>query len=122
MTFDLRMSGPMDILDEPHCPIPLEKMALLLGRDESSLDSMIDRMPNDTRAQLAVYCFGRCHTREAGFRIARRCEKQDLTRVAGLVGAALFAQSREPVAPAVAHWNPKPKVTLARPLDQDRAH
>ena len=106
----------MDVLSEPHCPIPLEKMALLLGRDDPSLDSMIDKLPSETRAKLAVYCFGRCHTREAGFRIARRCEKQDLTRVAGLVGAALFTQSREPAAPIVAAWNAGLKVSLAQPL------
>ena len=103
----------MDRLNEPHCPIPLGQIALLLGRDAPSLDSMIDKMPNDTRAQLAVYCFGRCHTREVGFRIARRCEKQDLARVAGLVGAALFMQSREPVAPTVAPWNARHSVASA---------
>ena len=104
----------MDVPNEPHCPIPLDNMALLLGRDEPSLDSMIDKLPNDMRAQLAVYCFGRCHTREAGFRIARRCEKQDLTRVAGLVGAALFAQSREPVVPSASQWNPQSRAAFAR--------
>ena len=62
----------MDRLNEPDCPIPLEKMALLLGRDEQVLDSMIENMPKTTRAELAVYCFGRCHTREVGLHIASR--------------------------------------------------
>ena len=45
----------MERLNEPDCPIPLERMALLLGRDEESLDEMIDKMPSEARAQLAVY-------------------------------------------------------------------
>ena len=116
------MISAMDRLNEPHCPISLEKMALLLGRDEPSLDSMIEKLPNDTRAQLAVYCFGRCHTREAGLRIARRCEKQDLTRVAGLVGAALFAQSREPIAPTASQWNPQARAAFAQVRAGSREH
>jgi hypothetical protein len=67
---------------------------------------------------LALFCYRRSHLHMMGLTIAAGCDEDDLVRIGGRVGAALFARSRE-AAPAQAaqlhHFNRR-KVTLATGL------
>jgi hypothetical protein len=47
-----------------------------------------------TRARLAVFLYGRMHTRELGVRVAATCEAALLMQSAGALGEAIYAQSR----------------------------
>ena len=45
------------------------------------------------RAEMALFCYGRTHTREQGRAIAAACERDDLVRAGGQAGAVLFDQA-----------------------------
>jgi hypothetical protein len=47
-----------------------------------------------TRSMLALFCYRRSHLENAGLAIAATCEEPDLLSAGGVLGAALFARSR----------------------------
>ena len=84
----------LGLLDEA-CPVSLETLGALYRADEEQLAEMLAGLPETTRAQLAVYLYGRSHTHELGIRIAAGCEVSTLRRAAGLIGNVLYEQSRK---------------------------
>lgn len=83
------------------CPVPLDLVASLIRAAPEELADLLEGVPEVTRAELAVWLYGRSHTHEMGVRIAATCEGASLRRAAGLLGNALHELSRRPyVAPS----------------------
>ena len=87
----------LGLLDEI-CPVPLDQLGALYRADDETRDELLSEIPEKARAKLAVYLYGRRHTHELGIRVAAGCDGSTLRRAAGLVGNALFEQSRQPYA------------------------
>lgn len=85
-------------LTEEICPVSLELLGEMYRADAERLADLLAELSETTRAKLAVYLYGRSHTHELGLRIAAGCEGSTLRRAAGLVGNAIYEQSRQPYA------------------------
>ncbi|MCK2056946.1 hypothetical protein [Methylobacterium sp. 37f] len=79
---------------EDGCPVPAEMLGRLYRADAETLSNLIAGISQRTRAQLAVFLYGRIHTRELGVRIAAMCEAALLMQTAGTLGEVIYAQSR----------------------------
>ena len=88
----------LGLIDEA-CPVSLDRLGALYRADDEALGDMLDAIPEATRARLAVYLYGRSHTRELGLRTAATCSGAELRRAAGLLGNAIYEMSRQPYQP-----------------------
>lgn len=79
---------------EDGCPVPAETLGRLYRADASALPGLVADVPERTRASLAVFLYGRVHTRELGVRIAATCEAALLMQIGGTLGEVIYAQSR----------------------------
>jgi hypothetical protein len=59
---------------EDGCPVPVEMLGRLYRADAETVPSLVAGIPQRTRARLAVFLYGRMHTRELGVRVAATCE------------------------------------------------
>ena len=57
--------------------------------------ALIDAVPPNTRALLAVYCYRRAHLAPLGLAIAASCHEDDLAEHGGNLGSDLFEKSRK---------------------------
>ena len=89
-------------VDDPaaDCPVATEVLGRLITSEAETLPTLLEAIPEATRARLAVYLYGRSHTHELGIRIAATCERRALKQAPGLVGDALHDLSRKPYAAA----------------------
>jgi hypothetical protein len=121
MHADHRMS------DDENCPVGDELLGEMYRASEASLPVLVATVEPDLRAMLALFCYHRSHLHSLGRSIAASCSADELVRVGGAVGAALFATSREPVPPKPGtYYSNRRKVTLSTgsirkmaPLDDD---
>ncbi len=59
------------------------------------------QIPALKRAQFAAYLYGKSHTHQLGLKVARACDREDLIRVAGEIGAVIHGQAHlKPAKPA----------------------
>ena len=79
---------------EDGCPVPAETLGQLYRADAEALSNLVAGIPQRTRARLAVFLYGRMHTRELGVRVAATCEAALLMQTAGTLGEVIYAQSR----------------------------
>jgi hypothetical protein len=79
---------------EDGCPVSPEMLGQIYRAEAATLPSLVAGIPERTRARLAVFLYGRTHTRELGVRVAAACEAALLMQVAGALGEAIYAQSR----------------------------
>lgn len=80
--------------NEADCPVPLELLSFLLRISEDQAAHQLNQLPEQTRVNLAIFCFARVHMRPLALRIAALCSQDALARLAGLLGELLFEQSR----------------------------
>jgi hypothetical protein len=79
---------------EDGCPVSPEMLGRIYRAEAATLPSLVAAIPERTRARLAVFLFGRMHTRELGVRVAATCEAALLMQIAGALGEAIYSQSR----------------------------
>jgi hypothetical protein len=79
---------------EDGCPVPVETLGRLYRADAETRSALVASIPQRTRAHLAVFLYGRMHTRELGVRVAATCEAALLMQIAGTLGEVIYAQSR----------------------------
>jgi hypothetical protein len=79
---------------EDGCPVPAETLGRLYRADAEALPNLVGGIAQHTRARLAVFLYGRMHTRELGVRVASMCEAALLMQIAGTLGEVIYAQSR----------------------------
>jgi len=101
------MSG---IPQEEECPVPDDLLGDLYRASPQGLHALVETIPPQVRAMLAVYCSRRSHLANLGLAIASTCERSEMIRSGGEFGAVIFAQSRQPPA---ATQEKRRKVTLS---------
>lgn len=101
-------------INEEPCPVADSVLGQLYRCSPQGLAELIETVPPDTRAMLAVYCYRRAHLASIGLAIAASCDEHDLFSQAGNAGADLFAKSRAPeTLIAQSFQSQRRKVTLA---------
>ena len=98
------------IPQEESCPVPDSLLGDLYRASPEGLHALVEAIPPQVRAMLAVYCAKRTHLAALGLAVASTCERGELIGAGHEFGAALFARSRQ--APAVVAEKRR-KVTLA---------
>lgn len=79
------------------CPVPFGLVARLTRAEPDTLAALLDGISEATRANLAVWLYGRSHTHALGVRVAATCRAQRLNEAAGdLVGTMLYDLSHRP--------------------------
>ena len=82
-------------LNEESCPVPESLLGQLYRVTPQGLPALIDAVPANTRAMLAVYCYRRAHLASLGIAIAASCEEDDLAEHGGNLGSYLYEKSRK---------------------------
>src|SRR5437764_898383 len=101
----------LDIPQEESCPVPEALLGDLYRASPAGLHALVETVPAEARAMLAIFCSRRAHLAPLGLAIASTCERDQLTRSGGELGALIFAQSRQ-VPPVIPER--RRKVTLSR--------
>ena len=101
----------VDIPQEEACPVPEALLGDLYRASPLGLHALVESVPAEVRAMLSVFCCRRTHLASLGLAIASTCERDQLIKSGGELGALIFVQSRE-VPPVIAER--RRKVTLSR--------
>jgi hypothetical protein len=83
------------IPQEEVCPIPESLLGDLYRASPEGLHALVENVPAQVRAMLAVYCSRRTHLATLGLAIASTCERNELIKSGGQLGAVIFVQSRQ---------------------------
>lgn len=78
------------------CPVSLDLVARLTRAEPGRHSRLLDGISEEITAELAIWLYGRSHTREIGVQVAAACDRAVLQRSAGLVGNQLYDLSRRP--------------------------
>jgi hypothetical protein len=82
--------------DDDICPVRDELLGELhRANDDVFVPGFVYTLAPDIRASLALFCYRRSHLHSIGLAIAASCDKDNLVRAGGSVGAFVFACSRE---------------------------
>jgi hypothetical protein len=100
-----------EIPQEESCPVPDALLGDLYRASPEGLHALVESVPAEVRALLAVFCSRRAHLATLGLAIASTCEREQLVKSGGELGAHIFAQSRQGP-PVIAEG--RRKVTLTR--------
>jgi hypothetical protein len=96
------------------CPISDDLLGELYRANDLLVPGFVSTLAPDIRALLALFCYRRSHLYSMGLGIAASCDKDNLMRAGGSVGAFLFASSRElPSHIALSPRGNRRKITLA---------
>jgi hypothetical protein len=101
----------VDIPQEESCPVPDALLGDLYRASPMGLHALVESVPADVRAMLAIFCCRRTHLATLGLAVASTCERDDLMMAGGELGALIFVRSRQ-VPPVISER--RRKVTLSR--------
>src|SRR5215210_6259959 len=106
----------IDIPQEESCPVPDALLGDLYRASPMGLHALVESVPPGVRAMLAVFCSRRAHLASLGLAIASTCERRELIKSGGELGAVIFAQSREasPVIPEKRRGVTLPRSSLSQ--------
>ncbi|RFC66312.1 hypothetical protein DYI37_02350 [Fulvimarina endophytica] len=99
---------------EQSCPVALNLLAQLIRTEGEVRAELILEIPDETRAQLGFFCYGRVHLRTLAFDIILACDLKDLRKIAGAKGDLLRQQAEDFKKEAKAKNGRSKGVTLAR--------
>ena len=107
------LSSRSELADDV-CPISDDLLGELHRANDLFIPGFVSTLPPDIRALLALFCYRRSHLHSMGLGIAASCDKDNLMRAGGSVGAFLFASSRElPPHIALSPRGNRRKITLS---------
>ena len=101
-------------INEEPCPVPDIVLGQLYRASPHGLIDIIEPVPPDVRAMLAVYCYRRAHLASIGLAIAANCDEANLSWHGGNLGADLFMKSRTAETVSESFHAQRRKVTLSR--------
>ena len=84
-----------DILAGDECPCSSTLLGALYRATPDQHEGVIESIPLDVRAVVALYCYRRAHLQEIGLAIAATCEESDLRFHGQSAGSALFHRARQ---------------------------
>jgi hypothetical protein len=105
------MLSPQRESDDDVCPVRDELLGELCRANDQFMPGFVYSRTPGIRASLALFCSRRGHLRSMGLAIASSCNKDDLVREGGHVGAFLFACSQKASPPRRVS---RRKISLAR--------
>ena len=107
------LSSRSELADDV-CPVSDHLLGELYRANGLFVPGFVSTLAPDIRASLALFCYRRSHLHSMGLGIAASCDKDNLVRAGGSVGAFLFASSRElPSHIALSPRGNRRKITLA---------
>ena len=107
------LSSTCELADDV-CPISDDLLGELYRANDLFVPGFVSTLAPDVRALLALFCYRRSHLHSMGLGIAASCDKDNLVRAGGSVGAFLFASSREvPPQAVLSPRGNRRKITLA---------
>src|SRR5271155_5850121 len=77
------------------CPVSDELLGELCRANGLFVPSFVSTLAPDIKAQLALFCYRRCHLHSMGLAIAANCDEDHLVWAGQGVGEFLFASTRE---------------------------
>ena len=83
-------------LNEESCPVPEDLFGQLRRASPKNAVEIAKSLREPQRAQLAAFCYKRCHLHALGLMIASTCGCNTLVAAAGASGKMIYAQSRDP--------------------------
>ena len=81
------------MLEEERCPVAEDVLGALYAAGPEALAVLIQAVPPQSRAELALYFSRRAHFGPIGRAIASQCGAGELERMAGKRGARLFEEA-----------------------------
>ena len=102
------MLAPQDVLGGDDCPCSSTLLGALYRATPDQYEGVIESIPLDVRAVLALYCYRRAHLQAIGLAIAATCEESDLRVHGQSAGSALFHRARQ------IHQDPLPSAFRVR--------
>lgn len=97
-----------DVLAGDDCPCSSTLLGALYRATPDQYEGVIESIPLDVRAVLALYCYRRAHLQAIGLAIAATCEESDLRVHGQSAGSALFHRARQ------IHQDPPPSAFRVR--------
>ena len=86
---------PLQIPQEETCPVSEQLLGELYRASAHGLESLIETVPANTRAMLALYCHRRSHLQSIALAVAATCEERHLEEFGGYAGKVLFEKARK---------------------------
>lgn len=83
-------------LNEENCPVPDDLFGQLRQASPKNAVEIAKSLSEPQRAQLAAFCYRRCHMHALGLMIASTCGCDALVAAAGASGNVIYDQSRDP--------------------------
>ncbi len=105
---DVLMLALPDVLSGNDCPCSSTLVGALYRATPDQYEGVIETIPLDVRAVLALYCYRRAHLQAIGLAIAATCEESDLRVHGQSAGSALFHRARQ------IHQDPLPSAFRVR--------
>ena len=102
-----------DVLAGDECPCSSTLLGALYRATPDQHEGVIESIPLDVRAVLALYCYRRAHLQAIGLAIAATCEESDLRVHGQSAGSALFHRARQIQDPLPSAFRVRKTVTLS---------
>jgi hypothetical protein len=110
------MFSSRDAFENDFCPVRDELLGEMYRANASGLPVLVESVPSEARAMLALFCYRRSHLHGLALAIAASCTERDLVQFGGRAGSSLYALSREPAARSTPSSNRKPITLSTKPL------
>jgi hypothetical protein len=111
------LASSLSLQTQDHGPSFEDMIGKLYRSGGQNIADLVSVFPEERRARLALFCYGRAHMRDIGLAVAATCEVDSLFEVGATAGKALYALSRERVAPVGKPLTGRHKITLANLSD-----
>jgi hypothetical protein len=112
------MFSSRDAFENDFCPVRDELLGEMYRANANGLPVLVESVPSEVRAMLALFCYRRSHLHALAVAIAASCVERELIEIGGRVGSTLYALSREPAAhsTSASYGGRKPITLSTRPL------
>ena len=113
------MFSSRDAFENDFCPVRDELLGEMYRANANGLPLLVNSVPSEVRAMLALFCYRRSHLHALAIAVAASCTERELIHFGGRVGSTLYALSRAPAArsgPSSAYGNRKPITLSTKPL------
>lgn len=108
------MLSSKDAFAKDACPVEDELLGSLYRASPQGLQELVQSVPGETRAMLALFCYRRTHLQGLALAIASSCELRDLVEWGGALGSVIHqTATRSTHKPVVVETSSRRKVTLS---------
>jgi hypothetical protein len=80
---------------EETCPVDDSLLGDLYRASPKGLQALVETIPANAKARLALYCYHRSHLSKLALAVASTCERSELVSVGGELGVVIFTLARK---------------------------